>query len=73
MGTYDYSGYHIYQATVAHGFALKGVSRFPANHWGGAEGRSFYRDGVISMLGGGELVLRDALAPDSDVVRVPAQ
>jgi len=69
-------GFQIYETNVANGFSLVGESPFAGTSsytWYGAEARSFFRDGVIAMVGGGELVLRSASEPSVDLARVDAQ
>lgn len=76
-GEYVYSGFQIYQASLENGFGLVGESLFPDGDnvygWYNSQGRSFYKDGMLSMVGGGELVLRSANAPEVDVKRVALQ
>ncbi len=69
-------GFYIYQTSLEDGFSLLGTSLFPQESpyaWHGASARSFYKNGVISMVGGGELVLRSEDHLDSDLVRVDAE
>ncbi|MFH1262218.1 MAG: beta-propeller domain-containing protein [Pseudomonadota bacterium] len=75
-GTWTFSGFQIYSATVESGFSLVGKSAFKSQYgfstWGfsGGGNRSFYKDGVMSLIGGGEMVLRSADAPDVDLARL---
>ncbi len=74
----DYvSGFKIFSASVTDGLAEVGESPFPADsQWSyDASGRSFFKDDddVISLLGGGELVLRSAADPATDLNRVSAE
>jgi hypothetical protein len=75
-GDFVHAGFHIYRASIQDGFSLEGTSLFPNQDpfgWWNAGGRSFCRDGGISLLGGGEFVLRDASHPDTDISRISLQ
>lgn len=75
-GTWTFSGFHIYRTTVEGGFELVGKSSFK-NRYGfetwnfsGGGNRSFFKDGEISLIGGGEMVLRSSEKPDVDLARI---
>jgi hypothetical protein len=65
----SFRGFQIYQASLASGFSLLGQSAFAQNSYEYIS-RAFVRDGMISMIGGGELVLRNSTAPAVDVRRI---
>jgi inhibitor of cysteine peptidase len=66
-----FAGFRIYDVSITDGFDLLGESAFvdEDNIWEFTS-RAFYNDGTISMLGGGEMVLRNASSPDVDVARI---
>ena len=76
FGEYLHSSFQIYRVTVENGFELVGESVFSdvgAGYWWShiqQGSRSFYRDGILSLVGGSEFVLREAAAPDTDLVRI---
>jgi len=73
-GTYKHSSFQIYRASIDNGFELVGESllnRVSAGYWWNIQrgSRSFYRDGILSLIGGREYVLRSAVNPSVDLYR----
>ncbi|HLG21149.1 MAG TPA: beta-propeller domain-containing protein [Bdellovibrionota bacterium] len=70
----DFNGFQIFHAAVADGFKLLGESAFSNGGTGyyyyGDSSRSFIRDDVIDLAGGGELALRATSDPATDLVRL---
>jgi len=63
--------FQIYEAEISKGFSLLGEASVAKHSYSG--NRSFYRNGLISLLGGGEFILRSAAMPTVDLVRIPIQ
>jgi hypothetical protein len=72
-GVYEHSSFQIYRVGIDSGFELAGESIFPesAGGYGVNASRSFYKGGVLSMVGGDQLVLRDADDLAADLAVVP--
>jgi uncharacterized secreted protein with C-terminal beta-propeller domain len=66
-----FEGFRIYGVSIEDGFQLAGQSAFPSGAYGYYNSRTFFHDGVIAMVGGGEMVLRNSAQPTADVARVP--
>ncbi len=68
IGKYP-SSFQIYRATPQNGFQLLGESSQGQSYsWKGS--RSFISNELISMIGGGEMVLRSVEKPDTDLARI---
>jgi hypothetical protein len=63
LGTETGERFQIYNVSPASGFSLAGESVFARQTGWSLGNRSFFHNGEISLVGGGELVLRNATAP----------
>jgi inhibitor of cysteine peptidase len=59
--------FQIYKVSLTDGFSLVGSSAL--REWDNAP-RSFFHDGVIDLIGGGDMVLRSADQPNTDLAKI---
>ncbi len=66
----QFEGFRFFGVSVQSGFQLLGESAFPSSSHSYGGNRSFADAGVLSLLGGDELVLRDLVDPSQELARI---